>query len=201
MALALDSQPSRLTEPERYAGDAQAERPPAVDPEIQTAAFRNAMRYLAGAVSVVTTGQGEHRTGFTATSVSSFSVSPPTLLVCLNRESSSWPVLHEHQSFCVNLLAQDQLHVADRFAGRGGAKGVARYEGAKWQQMATGALALTNALAAIDCELEETIDRHSHSILIGRVKAIALRDGAEPLLYWHGAYRLMSSLDRVLTSV
>lgn len=188
MALALNSSPNV---------DTQAR---ALEGEKETTSFRNAMRYLAGAVSVVTTGQGEQRTGFTATSVSSFSVSPPTLLVCLNRDSSSWPILHAHRSFCVNLLAHDQLHVADRFAGRGGAKGVARYEGAQWQQLATGALALSNALASIDCELEEAIDRHSHTILIGRVKAITLRDGADPLLYWHGAYRLMSNLDRVLTT-
>lgn len=189
MALALNSSPNGF--------ETEAPRP---EGERETAAFRNAMRYLAGAVSVVTTGHGEHRAGFTATSVSSFSVAPPTLLVCLNRDSSSWPILNSHRSFCVNLLAHDQLHVADRFAGRGGAKGIARYEGAQWQQLATGALALSDALASIDCELEEAIDRHTHTILIGRVKAIALRDGVDPLLYWHGAYRLMSNLDRVLTS-
>ncbi len=157
------------------------------------------MRHLAGAVSVVTTGNGEHRTGFTATSVSCLSVAPPTILVCLNRDSSSWSTLLDHRSFCVNLLAHDHLHIADRFAGRSGAKGIERYEGAQWQSLKTGALALSGALAAIDCELEEAIDRHSHTILIGRVKDIVLRDGAEPLLYWHGAYRLLSNLDRVLT--
>ena len=191
--------------PSRNAAAAVAEiepmQPPveAGDAERETAAFRTAMRHLAGAVSVVTTGIGEHRTGFTATSVSSLSVSPPTILVCLNRDSSSWPALKAHGSFCVNLLAHDHLHIADRFAGRGGAKGVARYEGAQWQQMVTGALALSGALVAIDCELEEALDRHSHTILIGRVKALAVHDGAEPLLYWHGAYRLLSNLDRVLT--
>ena len=166
---------------------------------LEAAAFRNAMRHLAGAVSVVTTGRGEHRTGFTATSVSSLSVDPPTLIVCLNRESSTAPVLREHGAFCVNVLAHDQSHVADRFAGRNGVFGIARYEGAQWQELATGALALANALAAVDCELEEALDRHSHTILVGRARAIRLRGNAEPLLYWHGAYRLLSSLDRVLT--
>ena len=180
-----------------------APREQAADDDPRTAAevdsFRNAMRYLAGAVSVVTTGAGEQRTGFTATSVSSLSVEPPTLLVCLNRGSSSWPVLRTHGAFCVNVLAHDHLHVADRFAGRGGAQGSARYDGEQWRQLATGTWALSSALAAIDCEVEEALDRHSHTILIGRVKAIALRDSAEPLLYWQGAYRLLSNLDRVLT--
>lgn len=169
-------------------------------PDAEVAAFKSAMRHLAGAVSVITTGQGEHRTGFTATSVSSFSMEPPAMIVCLNRTSSSWPIIQDFQSFCINVLAHDQLHVADRFAGRGGAKGAARYEGASWQQLATGALGLSDALTVIDCELDEAIERHSHAILIGRVRAIRTREHAEPLLYWHGAYRHISNLDRVLTS-
>lgn len=168
--------------------------------ETHADAFKSAMRHLAGAVSVITTGRGAERTGFTATSVTSFSMDPPAMLVCLNRTSSSWPVLQRHQGFCINVLAHDQLHVADRFAGRGGLKGAARYEGAHWQEFETGALALSDALAVIDCELEEAIERHSHAILIGRVKAIRTRSTAEPLLYWHGAYRHISNLDRVLTS-
>jgi flavin reductase (DIM6/NTAB) family NADH-FMN oxidoreductase RutF len=48
-------------------------------------AFKGAMRHLAAAVSVVTTGRGEQRTGFTASSVTSLSMDPPALLVCLNR--------------------------------------------------------------------------------------------------------------------
>lgn len=165
----------------------------------ETATFKHAMRHLAGAVAVITTGSGEGRTGFTATSVSSFAADPPSLIVCLNRDSSSWPIVRDHAGFCVNLLAHDQSHVADRFAGRGGAKGVARYEGANWQEQPSGSLGLTNALATIDCDLDEAIERHSHAILIGRVNSVTLRGEAEPLLYWHGAYRLLSNLDRVLT--
>jgi flavin reductase (DIM6/NTAB) family NADH-FMN oxidoreductase RutF len=170
-------------------------------PDTHSDAFKNAMRHLAGAVSVVTTGREAERTGFTATSVSSLSVDPPTILVCLNRDSSSWPTLRRHGNFCVNLLAHDQLHVADRFAGRGGAKGAARYEGAQWRTLETGALALAGALASIDCELDETINRHTHAILIGKVRAIEIRPDVDPLLYWQGAYRLISNIDRVLTRV
>lgn len=174
-------------------------RSPDLIADADTAAFKHSMRFFAGPVSVVTTGVGAERTGFTATSVSSLSVEPPTILVCLNRDSSSWPVLLRHRCFCINLLAHDQLQVAERFSGRGGAKGIERYEGAKWHQLSTGALALVGSLASVDCELEDAIDRHTHTIIIGRVKTLTLRHEAEPLLYWQGAYRLISSLDRVLT--
>jgi flavin reductase (DIM6/NTAB) family NADH-FMN oxidoreductase RutF len=151
--------------------------------------FKDSMRHLAGAVSVITVGRGEERTGFTATSVTSFSVEPPSILVSLNRTSSSWPVLQRYGSFAVNVLAHDQHHIADRFAGRGGAKGQERYHGSDWAELVTGTSALPDALTVLDCELDEAIDRHSHSILIGRVRAITVRGEAQPLLYWHGAYR------------
>lgn len=156
---------------------------------VDTGRFKESMRHLAGAVSVITVGRGGDRTGFTATSVSSLSIEPPSILVSLNRNSSSWETLHRHGSFAVNVLTQDQQHIADRFAGRDGIKGSARYDGARWQELVTGTPALTDALTVLDCELEEAIDRHSHAILIGRVRAIAVRPGAAPLLYWHGAYR------------
>jgi flavin reductase (DIM6/NTAB) family NADH-FMN oxidoreductase RutF len=157
------------------------------------------MRHLAAAVSVVTTGRGERRTGFTATSVTSLSMDPPALLVCLNRQSSVSPILLDHGAFCINVLASDQLHIAEHFTGRDGSRGAARYRDATWQEMPSGALGNPAALALIDCELDEAIDRHSHTILIGRPRTVITRDRAEPLLYWHGAYRLLSSLDRVLT--
>lgn len=104
----------------------------------ETRAFKNAMRHLASAVSVVTTGRGEQRTGFTASSVTSLSMEPPTLLVCLNRQSSAAPVLLEHGAFCINVLAKDQVDLADAFAGRDGRRGAARYrmrDGRKCRQV------------------------------------------------------------------
>ncbi len=102
---------------------------PARKAEVDVSEFKLAMRNLAGAVSVITVGTGLKRTGFTATSVSSFSAEPPVLLVSLNKSSSSWEVLRDAASFGVNILTQAQSGVADRFAGRGGIKGNDRYVG------------------------------------------------------------------------
>jgi len=160
-----------------------------VSPAVDVEQFKDSMRHLAGAVSVITVGQGADRTGFTATSVSSLSIEPPSILVSLNRSSSSWPVLQRYGRFAVNVLAHDQQHIADRFAGRGGIKGAERYANSNWTELVTGTPVLSDALTVLDCELDEAINRHSHSILIGRVRAVTVRGEAQPLLYWHGAYR------------
>ncbi|MDU0338355.1 flavin reductase family protein [Bosea rubneri] len=152
------------------------------------AAFRAALRHLAGGVSVITTGRGEDRTGLTATSVASLSAEPPTLMFGLNLASSSFPVLTRHRSFAVNFLNAAQKQIADRFAGRAGEKGAARYAGASWSSGPSGAPLLDGALAALDCEVEELIERHSHAIVIGRVREIRLGGDDAALLYWRGDY-------------
>ncbi len=159
--------------------------------------FKLAMRHLAGAVSVITVGDGQDRTGFTATSVSSFSGEPPSVIVSVNRASSSWPVLQRYGCFCVNVLAADQRQVAQSFAGLDGRKGVERYSGAGWYRLKTGAPVLENALTVLDCELETAFHHHSHAILIGHIRAIEIRNGIGPLLYWQGDYHdLPAEVDR-----
>ncbi len=164
--------------------------------------FRAAMRELAGAVSVISCGEGEHRAGFTATSVSSLSMDPPTLFVCVNRASSSWPVLRDADSFGVNILSASHREIAHRFAGGGGAEGAQRYEGGQWITAATGAPLLSDALAAFDCSVDEIIERHSHAIIIGRIEAVRRRGGGGALVYWRGDYdQLGWSQDEISNAV
>jgi flavin reductase (DIM6/NTAB) family NADH-FMN oxidoreductase RutF len=132
-----------------------------IDREVSSGDFRGAMRHLAGGVSVITVGRGRDITGMTVTSVSSLSVDPPTLIVSINRESSSWALLKRHGFFGVNILTADQLDIAERFTGKGGLKGSARFAGAQWITRASGVPLLAGALAAIDCEVEDIIERHS----------------------------------------
>jgi flavin reductase (DIM6/NTAB) family NADH-FMN oxidoreductase RutF len=164
-----------------------------------TLSLKLAMRHMAGGVCVITAGQGRERTGATVTSATALSVDPPTMIVAINRTSSSYPVIRAHGHFCVNILASDQQPIADRFAGKGGLKGPERYEGAEWTTLESGAPVLRDALAAIDCEVEEVIERHSHAIFIGRVLSIGTKYGAHgamPLVYANGQYRTFNSDDR-----
>jgi flavin reductase (DIM6/NTAB) family NADH-FMN oxidoreductase RutF len=154
----------------------------------KTGTFRDAMRQLPGGVSVITVGRGDDRSGMTVTSVSSLAVEPATVIVCVNKQSSTWQLLQRYGAFGVNVLTGGQQSVADRFSGRGGIKGPERYAGEDWITLATGTPLLANALAALDCDVEETIDRHSHAIVIGRVQAVQVSEQGAGLIYWQGQY-------------
>ncbi|HEY1864833.1 MAG TPA: flavin reductase family protein [Roseiarcus sp.] len=163
---------------------------PPLAPEVGT--FKHAMRRLVGGVSVITAGTGESRTGLTVTSAHSLSIDPPMMLVCVNRDASAWPVIRREGRFCVNVLDARHRHIADRFTGRDGVKGVDRYEGARWRRFSAGALGLEDALAVIDCPVEELLERHSHGIIIGAVQSIHIGAGREALVYGHRRYRSLS---------
>jgi flavin reductase (DIM6/NTAB) family NADH-FMN oxidoreductase RutF len=151
------------------------------------ATVKRALRSLGGGVSVITAGRGEDRTGATVTSATGLSMDPPTMIVNINKSSSTWPAIERHGHYCVNILAVGQQEIANRFAGIGGVKGSARYEGAEWTTLVSGAPVLANALAAIDCEVEEIIERHSHAIILGRAVAVLSGEG-ESLVYHNGGY-------------
>ena len=159
-----------------------------IETQVTAGDFRNAMRQLSGGVSVITAGKGKDISGMTVTSVSSLSVDPPSLIVSLNRESSSWPLVKRYGFFGVNILTSDQVGIAERFTGKGGLKGADRFAGAQWTTRASGVPLLADALAAIDCEVEDIVERHSHAIVIGRVLDVAVSARTAALAYWQGRY-------------
>jgi flavin reductase (DIM6/NTAB) family NADH-FMN oxidoreductase RutF len=156
--------------------------------EVSADDFRNAMRRLTGGVSVITAGRGRDISGMTVTSVTSLSVDPATLIVSVNRSASSWPLIRRYGFFGVNILNADQLDIAERFTGKDGLKGAARFAGTDWFTRASGAPLLLGALAAIDCEVEEVVERHSHAIVIGRVLDLQVSPRTAALAYWQGQY-------------
>jgi flavin reductase (DIM6/NTAB) family NADH-FMN oxidoreductase RutF len=158
------------------------------DHDIGPADFRAAMRHLVGGVSVITVGQGRDISGMTVSSVSSLSIDPPSLIVAINRSASSWPLLVRDRIFGVNILTADQLDIAERFTGKGGLKGRDRFKGGVWTTAQTGVPLLLDALVAADCEVEEIIERHSHGIVIGRVRDLIVSSSTAALAYWQGQY-------------
>jgi len=150
--------------------------------------FRAAMRRLTGGVSVITAGRGAEISGMTVSSVSSLSADPPTLIVSVNRSASALALMKSYGFFGVSILTSDQLHIAERFAGKDGLKGADRFATSRWITGISGVPLLADALAAVDCEVEETIERHSHAIVIGRVLDVRVSTRLAALGYWNGQY-------------
>ena len=160
----------------------------AADAALAPGRFRELMRRIPAAVTIIAAGMPGERSGLTATAVCPVSDDPPTLLACINRSASSHEAIVGAGSFSINVLSAADEALATCFAGRTGATGEAKFEQGVWSTHVTGAPVLTTALVAFDCELVDIKDVASHSIVFGRVVAGRASLGGEPLLYVRGSF-------------
>jgi flavin reductase (DIM6/NTAB) family NADH-FMN oxidoreductase RutF len=151
-------------------------------------AFKRGMRALPHGVTVIATGQGGARNGLTATSVISLSFDPPTLLFCVARTSSAWPALRIGAALSVNVLSGAQEDIADRFAGHDEGKGEERFADGRWVDVESGPPVLQDAIVSFVCEIDDTIDRGAHTIVIARVRETRERAEQCALVYAQGRY-------------
>jgi flavin reductase (DIM6/NTAB) family NADH-FMN oxidoreductase RutF len=164
----------------------------ALHPDAEIANFRLAMREFAAGVAIVTCANGKERAGCTATALASLSLSPPSLVVCLERSSSTLTALTQAGAFAVNILAADHRALASRFAGgKNGIEGEARFEEGDWSSLMTGAPTLVDALAALDCRVEDIVERHTHAIVIGAVQAVRVGVERSGLLHWRSRFETL----------
>jgi len=148
---------------------------------IETADFRNGMSRLGAAVNIVTTRSAEGPFGFTASAVCSVSDTPPTLLACINRNSSCFPAFEGARYFCVNTLAPGHEALSNLFGGK--TPMAERFSAGCWIDGKTGAPVLEDALVSFECELSHSFDEGTHRVLFGRVIDIRATDSQAALLY------------------
>lgn len=154
--------------------------------------FKLGMRSLAGHVTVLTSLHGSHRHGMTATAVCSVSAEPPTVLVCVNRSTTTHEAIARAGVFCVNVLRAEDRELSGLFSGA--QKGEQRFRNELWTRLATGAPVLLGALAAFDCRVVKRIAHGTHTIYLGEVEQLMFGRKGKPLLYADGQYAKLASL-------
>jgi flavin reductase (DIM6/NTAB) family NADH-FMN oxidoreductase RutF len=122
--------------------------------------------------------------GLTVSSFASVSLDPPLILVCLGHDVSVINHFRASNNFGINVLAESQRHLSDRFAR----KGHDRFDGLEWQSGTTGVPLLTGVLAAIECRTSQWFTAGDHDIFVGEMVAARVADG-EPLIYFASRYR------------
>ena len=153
--------------------------------------FKQGMRRLAAGVCVVTTLDDGRRTGLVATSVTSFSADPPSLLVCVNRSSASHEAVSRSGIFCVNVLSHSDADFALLFSSA--ATREEAFASRSWRELETGAPVLADAVASFDCRIIKQEPFRSHTIFVGEIMDTLLPNREiEPLVYMGGSYMTTS---------
>ena len=138
--------------------------------------------------TIVTARSAAGPAGFLGLSASHVSADPPLMLASIDKRTSALATVLEAKHFAVNFLPDEVAAVADVFGGKGTLKGAERFEAGAWTTLSTGAPVLKRALGAMDCRLEEAIERYGTCIVIGRVVDVMIADGGSPLVHFRGGY-------------
>ena len=151
-------------------------------------AFLSAMRQSASPVCVVTTQIDGKRMALTVSSFLSVSADPPLVSVCINQNSRMCKAMTETGVFAVHMLAENQSHIADNFAGRPRCGQPYDFSCVEWLDQGAGREPLMSGVTvAAECAVSSHTDAGSHRLFIGEVKNLATSD-RRPLLFWNRLY-------------
>ena len=145
--------------------------------------YREAAGHFTTGVAVVTTLHEGRRFGVTASAVSSVSLEPPTLLVCLNRRLATRDALVAAGRFAVNVLREDQAELAVRFATPAEDK----FAGVELVEGAYGVPLIAGALARLECTVADPVDAATHTVFLAQVTGVEVSAGG-PLAYFRGSF-------------
>jgi flavin reductase (DIM6/NTAB) family NADH-FMN oxidoreductase RutF len=149
--------------------------------------MKQAMRRLAASVVVVTARDGQTRYAMAASAVTSLSMDPPSILLCVNKTASIYPILDHGRDFCVNVLSG--AHEALSIACSGGQKGEGRFAIGDWRNDPdTDTPYLGDAQASLICAVDDIHHYGTHGIFVGKVKRVHLHGDVHPLIYVDGRY-------------
>jgi flavin reductase (DIM6/NTAB) family NADH-FMN oxidoreductase RutF len=144
---------------------------------------RRIMGRFATGITVATTRVGAELFGMTANAVTSLSLDPPLVLLCVEKRAQFLAALKESGCYALSILNEEQEAVSRRFAQ----KGPKDFSDLHTTTAVTGSPILGDALGWIDCKVVDVLPGGDHEIFIGEIVAGDCRDG-RPLLYFSGNY-------------
>lgn len=149
--------------------------------------FRQVMGRFATGVTVVTTRLGEELHGMTANAVTSVSLDPLLILVCVDRAADTHGILDRSGIFAVNILSREQEHLSVHFA-RKETEGAHRLDDVPHRFGVTGAPIIEGCLAYLDCRVAQRYPGGDHTIFLGEVVDAKNVSDGEPLIFYRGRY-------------
>ncbi|WP_281178507.1 flavin reductase [Amycolatopsis jejuensis] len=150
-------------------------------------------RYPTGVCIVTAMGPAGRPVGMTVGSFTSVSLDPPLVAFLPAKNSRAFAAIAKAERFAVNVLADDQVAVCQRFASRESDK----FRGVSWRASVLGSPLLTDVLAWIDCRLDKVIEVGDHLVVVGSVESLDVERVAPPLVFFQGGYGRFSALSTV----
>ena len=143
--------------------------------------FRQVIGHFASGVTIITTRDEAVNYGLTASAVSSLSLDPPMLLVCINRQTGTSQAIAKAKVFAVNILKENQQAIARQFATPHPNK----FRDIPLTFGTLGVPLLPDMLATLECRVVEEATGGTHAVFLAEIQAAQAEEGM-PLVYYRG---------------
>ncbi len=143
------------------------------------------------AVITVRDSQGECH-GLTMNSVTTLSLTPPLMLICLDNASNTLQALDDAAHFCIHYLAEDQQEISNLFAS----KAIDKFSALSYAVSELGCAVIDGVVAHAECEVVDRYPGGDHTIVIGRLQN-AMVTGGSPLVFHRGTYATIGPLKKI----
>lgn len=155
-------------------------------PVVDTFAFRTALGQFATGVCIVSapaTGDQPVPFAITVNSFASVSLTPPMILWCVQKNSTTYPLWMSAAQFGVSVLSNDQGALCERYAIRGNH---AMPLDGSYAMSPLGTPLINGAVATFDCRVNGIHDAGDHSLILADVLAFDSDNSKPPLIYVRG---------------
>lgn len=153
------------------------------EPVIPGGEFRRVMGHLPTGVAVVAALVEGSPVGMAINSITSVSLDPPLIAICIDNKSSTWPQIRSTGSFTVSILPSHHHHAPRQFSG----PSEDRFVGVGWRAHETGPV-LDDSVAWIDCTVFEEHAAGDHTIVVARALDLGTAEDGRALLFFRGQY-------------
>jgi flavin reductase len=178
-------------DPEDPAMTPATPEPDTPHPSVTPAAFRAALGSFPTGVTVMTAVVDGVPHGMTANAVSSVSLEPPMVLVCVDRSAHMASVVERSGRFALSFLAADQSELSTHFADPARGLGGEEFDGVAHEPGVLGLPLLAGAIAHVECEVDRIVPAGDHLVVLGVVVALDSTTRA-PLAYLRRAYGVIA---------
>lgn len=150
--------------------------------------LRAVMAQFPTGVTVMTTIVDGVPHGMTANAVTSVSLEPPLVLVCVGRDAAMADLVQQSGSYALSLLGREQRGLSEHFADAGRSMGHEGFDTVATSVAVTGAPLLVGAIAHLDCQVHAVHNGGDHVIVVGRVVHLDVETNSAPLVYHRSRY-------------
>lgn len=150
-------------------------------PDLDT--MKQVNRQFITGVTVVTTMDDEKPRGLAVNAFSSVSLDPPTVMVAVQRTSSTHDCLFRATHLAINILSTNQLDVVGVFATKADDK----FAGLDWEPGPFGSPLIARSSAQMEVEIRERLQASTHTLFVCRVVHATVSD-RHPMVYSAGKF-------------